>query len=71
MEALKRSEKNCNIYVSVPGGGSLVLARLTLRIAARLKPCCGEMRLVIPPGERQELQPRTNATLIKALTRAH
>ncbi len=29
------------------------------------------MRLVIPPGQRQELQPRPNATLIKALTRAH
>ncbi len=31
----------------------------------------GEMRLVIPPGQRQELQPRPNATLIKALTRAY
>ncbi len=44
---------------------------LTLRIPARLKLCSGEMRLVIPPGQGQELQPRPNATLIKALTRAH
>ena len=43
---------------------------LTLRVPARLKLCSGEMRLVIPPGQRQELQPRPNATLIKALTRA-
>ncbi len=29
------------------------------------------MRLVIPLGQQQELQPRSNATLIKALTRAY
>ena len=44
---------------------------LTLHIPARLKLCSGEMRLVIPQGQGQELRPRPNATLIKALTRAH
>ncbi len=44
---------------------------LTLRVPARLKLCSGEMRLVIPPGQARELQPRPNATLIKALTRAY
>ena len=44
---------------------------LTLRVPARLKLCSGEMRLVIPLGQQQELQPRPNATLIKALTRAY
>ena len=44
---------------------------LTLRVPARLKLCSGEMRLVIPQGQGQELRPRPNATLIKALTRAH
>ncbi len=29
------------------------------------------MRLVIPPGQARDLRPRPNATLIKALTRAH
>ena len=29
------------------------------------------MRLAIPPGNVQELQPRPSATLIEALTRAH
>ncbi len=29
------------------------------------------MRLVIPPGQARELQPRPNATVIKALTRAY
>ena len=50
-----------------PSGGDA----LTLRVPARLKLCSGEMRLVIPPGNVQVLQPRPNATLIKALTRAH
>jgi hypothetical protein len=43
----------------------------TLRVPARLKLCSGEMRLVIPPGNVRELRPRPNATLIKALARAH
>ena len=51
----------------IPASGNA----LTLRISARLKLCSGEMRLVIPPGQVQELQPRHNATLIKALARAH
>ena len=29
------------------------------------------MRLVIPPGHQQEMQPRLNAPLIKAVARAH
>ncbi len=44
---------------------------MTLRVPARLKLCSGERRLVIPPGQARELQPRPNATLIKALTRAY
>ncbi len=44
---------------------------LTLRVPARLKLCSGEMRLVIPPGQARDLWPRPNATLIKALARAH
>ncbi|MEE9208843.1 MAG: recombinase family protein, partial [Kiloniellales bacterium] len=52
-------------------GMSVNLDVLTLRVPTRLKLCSGEMRLVIPPGQRQELQPRPNAALIKALTRAH
>ncbi len=44
---------------------------LTLRVPARLKLCSGEMRLVIPLGQARDLRPRPNATLIKALTRAH
>ncbi len=47
------------------------LDALTLRVSARLKLCSGEMRLVIPPGQARDLRPRPNATLIKALTRAH
>ena len=50
---------------------SVSLDALILRVSARLKLCSGEMRLVIPPGHARELQPRPNATLIKALTRAH
>ncbi len=60
--------------VGVPGsqaGTPATGEALILRVPARLKLCSGEMRLVIPPGQRQELQPRPNATLIKALTRAH
>ena len=44
---------------------------LRLRVPAQLKLCSDEMRLVIPPGQGPELQPRPDATLIKALTRAH
>ncbi|PCJ61092.1 MAG: resolvase [Rhodospirillaceae bacterium] len=44
---------------------------LILSTPARLKLCSGEMRLVIPPGHVKETQPRPNATLIKALARAH
>ncbi len=44
---------------------------LSLRVPTRLKLCSGEMRLVIPPGQGQELRPRPNPTLIKALTRAY
>ena len=44
---------------------------LTLHIPVRLKLCSGEMRLVIPPEQARDLRPRPNATLIKALTRAH
>lgn len=44
---------------------------ITLRVPTRLKLCSGEMRLVIPPGHARGLQPRPNATLIKALARAH
>ncbi|MBN4016628.1 hypothetical protein JYT88_02260, partial [Rhodospirillaceae bacterium AH-315-P19] len=44
---------------------------LMLSTPARLKLCSGEMRLVIPPGHAKEIQPRPNATLIKALVRAH
>ena len=51
----------------IPAGGDA----LTLRVPARLKLCSGEMRLVIPPGQVREQQPRPNATLIKALTRAY
>ena len=43
----------------------------TISIPARLKLCSGQMRLVIPPGHAREKRPRPNATLIKALTRAH
>jgi len=53
--------------VGIPASGDA----LTLRVSARLKLCSGEMRLVIPPGQGQELQPRPNAALIKVLTRAH
>jgi hypothetical protein len=53
--------------VGIPASGDA----LTLRVPARLKLCSGEMRLVIPLGQQQELQPRPNATLIKALTRAY
>jgi hypothetical protein len=59
---------------SAPGsqaGMSVSLDALTLRVPVRLKLCSGEMRLVIPPGQGQELRPRPNATLIKALARAH
>ena len=52
-------------------GTSATDDELTLRITAQLKLCSGEMRLVIPLGQQQELQPRPNATLIKALTRAY
>lgn len=44
---------------------------LILPTPARLKLCSGEMRLVIPPGHAKETQPRPDATLIKALARAH
>jgi DNA invertase Pin-like site-specific DNA recombinase len=43
----------------------------TINIPAQLKLYSGEMRLVIPPGNVRELRRRPNATLIKALTRAH
>ena len=59
---------------SAPGsqaGMPVSLDALTLHVSARLKLCSGEMRLVIPLGQQQELQPRPNATLIKALVRAH
>ena len=45
--------------------------RLILYTPARLKLCSGTMRLVIPPGQAKEVQPRPNATLIKALVRAY
>jgi hypothetical protein len=51
----------------IPASGDALI----LRVPARLKLCSGEMRLVIPLGQQQELQPRPNATLIKALTRAY
>jgi hypothetical protein len=44
---------------------------LTIRVAARLKKCSGEMRLVIPPGQVTDQTSQPNAALIKALTRAH
>ncbi len=47
------------------------LDALILHVSARLKLCSGEMRLVIPPGNVRELRPRSNATRIKALARAH
>ena len=53
------------------GGMSVSRDALTLRVPARLKLCSGAMRLVIPPGQGQELRPRPNAALIKARTRAH
>lgn len=45
--------------------------RLLLNSPARLKLCSGEMRLVIPPAHAREMPPRPNASLIKALVRAH
>ena len=44
---------------------------LILSVPARLKPCSGEMRLVIPPGHSNDLRPRPNTPLIRALARAH
>lgn len=44
---------------------------LAIDVPARLKFCSGEMRLVIPPMRAAQLQPRPNAALIKAVTRAH
>jgi hypothetical protein len=43
---------------------------LTLSIAARLRPCSGELRLVLPPGNATNLAPRPNRVLIKALVKA-
>ena len=43
----------------------------TIRVATQLKRRSGEMRLVIPAGQRDDRPPRPNAALIKAVTRAH
>jgi DNA invertase Pin-like site-specific DNA recombinase len=51
----------------MPAGGDA----LTIRAAARLRKCSGEMRLVIPPGQATDQTSRPNAALIKALIRAH
>jgi DNA invertase Pin-like site-specific DNA recombinase len=43
---------------------------LTLSVAARLRPCSGELRLVLPAGNETDLAPRPNRVLIKALVKA-
>jgi hypothetical protein len=43
---------------------------LTLSVAARLRPCSGELRLVLPAGNETDLAPRTNRVLIKAVVKA-
>ena len=44
---------------------------LTLRVAAKLRRRSGELRLVVPANVEPDLEPRPNAALIKALTRAY
>lgn len=44
---------------------------LTLRVAAKLRRRSGELRLVVPANGEPDLEPRPNAALIKALTRAY
>jgi DNA invertase Pin-like site-specific DNA recombinase len=43
---------------------------LTLSVAARLRPCSGELRLVVPAGYETDLAPRPNRVLIKAVVKA-
>jgi hypothetical protein len=43
---------------------------LTLSVAARLRPCSGELRLVLPAGDETDLPPRPNRVLIKAVVKA-
>jgi hypothetical protein len=43
---------------------------LTLSVVARLRPCSGELRLVLPPGNEADLAPCPNRVLIKALVKA-
>ncbi len=44
---------------------------LTLRVAAKHRRRSGELRLVVPANGEPDLEPRPNALLIKALTRAY
>jgi DNA invertase Pin-like site-specific DNA recombinase len=72
-QALQSDETSIDM-VGAPGSQAEALAigdEFILRVPTRLKLCSGEMRLVIPPGNVRELRPRPNATLIKALARAH
>lgn len=72
-QALQGDETSIDM-VGAPGSQAEALAigdEFILRVPTRLKLCSGEMRLVIPPGNVRELRPRPNATLIKALARAH
>lgn len=44
---------------------------LALRLTAKLRRCSGELRLVVPANGGPDLEPRPNAALIKAVTRAY